>query len=62
MLCVSTIWPAASWISSVRRIGLPGKRRQMRSSVARASFSPDERRYYNLEGLWSKGVSVVHMT
>ena len=24
-------------------------------------FSPDERRYYNLEALWSKGVSVVHM-
>ena len=24
-------------------------------------FSPDERAYYNLEGLWSKGVSVVHL-
>jgi ribosome-associated protein len=24
-------------------------------------FAPEERRYYNLEGLWSKGVSVVHM-
>ncbi len=28
---------AASWISSVRTIGLPGKRRAARSSVARAS-------------------------
>ncbi|HXK34520.1 MAG TPA: ribosome silencing factor [Dehalococcoidia bacterium] len=24
-------------------------------------FAPDERRFYNLEGLWAKGVSVVHM-
>lgn len=24
-------------------------------------FAPEERRFYNLEGLWSKGVSVVHM-
>jgi ribosome-associated protein len=24
-------------------------------------FAPDERTYYNLESLWSKGVSVVHM-
>jgi len=24
-------------------------------------FAPEERRYYNLEGLWSKGVSVVHI-
>jgi ribosome-associated protein len=24
-------------------------------------FAPDERSYYNLESLWSKGVSVVHM-
>jgi ribosome-associated protein len=24
-------------------------------------FAPDERAYYNLEGLWSKGVSVVHI-
>ena len=24
-------------------------------------FSPAERAYYNLEGLWAKGVSVVHM-
>ena len=24
-------------------------------------FSPEERTYYNLEGLWSKGVSVVHI-
>jgi ribosome-associated protein len=24
-------------------------------------FAPEERAYYNLEGLWSKGVSVVHM-
>jgi ribosome-associated protein len=25
-------------------------------------FSPDQRDYYNLEGLWSKGVSVVHFS
>lgn len=25
-------------------------------------FAPDERRYYNLEELWAKGVSVIHMT
>lgn len=24
-------------------------------------FAPEERGYYNLEGLWAKGVSVVHM-
>lgn len=24
-------------------------------------FAPEERAYYNLEGLWSKGVSVVHI-
>jgi len=24
-------------------------------------FAPEERAYYNLEGLWAKGVSVVHM-
>jgi ribosome-associated protein len=24
-------------------------------------FSPDERTYYNLEGLWAQGVSVVHI-
>lgn len=24
-------------------------------------FAPDERAYYNLEGLWAKGVSVVHI-
>ena len=24
-------------------------------------FAPEERRYYNLEGLWAQGVSVVHM-
>jgi ribosomal silencing factor RsfS len=24
-------------------------------------FAPEERRYYILVGLWSKGVSVVHM-
>lgn len=24
-------------------------------------FAPAERTYYNLEGLWAKGVSVVHM-
>jgi ribosome-associated protein len=24
-------------------------------------FTDEQRRYYNLEGLWSKGVSVVHM-
>jgi ribosome-associated protein len=24
-------------------------------------FSPEERAYYDLEGLWSKGVSVVHI-
>ena len=24
-------------------------------------FSPTERAYYNLEGLWAQGVSVVHM-
>jgi ribosome-associated protein len=24
-------------------------------------FAPEERAYYNLESLWSKGVSVVHM-
>ena len=24
-------------------------------------FSPEQRDYYNLEGLWSKGVSVVHI-
>jgi ribosome-associated protein len=24
-------------------------------------FAPEERDYYNLEALWSKGVSVVHM-
>jgi len=24
-------------------------------------FAPEERRDYNLEGLWAKGVSVVHM-
>ena len=24
-------------------------------------FAPEERAYYNLEGLWAKGVSVVHI-
>lgn len=24
-------------------------------------FAPRERTYYNIEGLWAKGVSVVHM-
>jgi len=24
-------------------------------------FAPEERAYYNLESLWAKGVSVVHM-
>lgn len=24
-------------------------------------FAPEERRYYNIEELWSKGVSVVHL-
>jgi ribosome-associated protein len=24
-------------------------------------FAPEQRDYYNLEGLWSKGVSVVHL-
>ncbi len=24
-------------------------------------FAPDERTYYNLEGLWATGVSVVHI-
>ncbi len=24
-------------------------------------FSPDDRSYYNLEGLWAQGVSVVHI-
>jgi len=24
-------------------------------------FSPDDRRYYNLEGLWAQGVSLVHI-
>ena len=24
-------------------------------------FAPEERRYYNLEGLWAQGVSVVHL-
>jgi ribosome-associated protein len=24
-------------------------------------FSPEQRAYYNLEGLWAKGVSIVHM-
>lgn len=24
-------------------------------------FGPEEREYYNLEGLWAQGVSVVHM-
>ena len=25
-------------------------------------FSPEQREYYNLEELWAKGVSVIHMT
>lgn len=24
-------------------------------------FAPGERAYYNIEGLWSRGVSVIHM-